>query len=163
MRITDLLSKESIKLNLSSKTKPEVIDEMVDLVNASGNLNNKEEYKKAIIAREEMSTTGIGEGVAIPHAKTKAVNKACLAAGVSKDGIDYESFDGSLYVNILDTLYLMEEVPEHESFSKEFDDEIEENKPSVKKKYIPPMTHPWKRMSFNNYVQKQKHRSGANV
>ena len=74
-----------------------------------------------------------------------------------------ESFDGSLYVNILDTLYLMEEVPEHESFSKEFDDEIEENKPSVKKKYIPPMTHPWKRMSFNNYVQKQKHRSGANV
>ena len=89
MRITDLLSKESIKLNLSSKTKPEVIDEMVDLVNASGNLNNKEEYKKAIIAREEMSTTGIGEGVAIPHAKTKAVNKACLASGVSKDGIDY--------------------------------------------------------------------------
>ena len=64
-----------------------------------------------------------------------------------------ESFDGSLYVNILDTLYLMEEVPEHESFSKEFDDEIEENKPSVKKKYIPPMTHPWKKMSFNNYVQ----------
>ena len=96
MRITDLLNKNSIKLNLSSSTKSEVIDEMVDLVENSGNLNNKEEYKKAIIAREEMSTTGIGEGVAIPHAKTKYVDKACLGAGISKCGIDYESFDGSL-------------------------------------------------------------------
>ena len=96
MRITDLLSKESIKLNLSSKTKPEVIDEMVDLVNASGNLNNKDEYKEAILAREELSTTAVGEGIAIPHAKTKAVKKACLGAGVTKEGIDYEAFDGSL-------------------------------------------------------------------
>ena len=92
MRITDLLSKESIKLNLSSKTKPEVIDEMVDLVNASGNLNNKDEYKEAILAREELSTTAVGEGIAIPHAKTKAVKKACLGAGVTKKGIDYEAF-----------------------------------------------------------------------
>ena len=96
MRITDLLDKKSVTLDLVASTKIEAIDKMIDLVENSGNLNNKEEYKKAIIAREEMSTTGIGEGVAIPHAKTKAVNKACLAAGVSKDGIDYESFDGSL-------------------------------------------------------------------
>lgn len=96
MRIIDLLDKKSVTLNLVASTKIEAIDKMVDLVESSGNLNNKEEYKKAIIAREEMSTTGIGEGVAIPHAKTKAVNKACLASGVSKDGIDYESFDGSL-------------------------------------------------------------------
>ena len=74
-----------------------------------------------------------------------------------------EAFDGSLYVNILDTLYLMEEVPEHEHFSKEFDDDTDIKEKTVKKKYIPPITHPWKRMSFNNYVQKQKHRSGANV
>lgn len=74
-----------------------------------------------------------------------------------------EAFDGSLYVNILDTLYLMEEVPEHERFSKEFDDEPDIKEKKVKKKYIPPMTHPWKRASYNNYVQKQKHRSGANV
>ena len=96
MRITDLLDRKSVTLDLVASTKIEAIDKMIDLVENSGNLNNKEEYKKAIIAREEMSTTGIGEGVAIPHAKTKAVNKACLAAGVSKDGIDYESFDGSL-------------------------------------------------------------------
>lgn len=74
-----------------------------------------------------------------------------------------EAFDGSLYVNILDTLYLMEEVPEHERFSKEFDDEPDTKEKKVKRKYIPPMTHPWKRESYNNYVQKQKHRSGANV
>ena len=72
------------------------INELVDLVNASGNLSDKEEYKRGIIAREEQSTTGIGEGIAIPHAKTKAVKKACLAAAVSQSGVDYESFDGSL-------------------------------------------------------------------
>ena len=81
MRITDLINKKSINLNLSSNNKMSVIDEMVDLVENSGNLNNKEEYKKAIIAREELSTTGIGEGIAIPHAKTSAVTKACLGAG----------------------------------------------------------------------------------
>lgn len=96
MKIIDLLDEKSIKLNLESKNKPEVIEEIVDLVANSGNLNDKENYKKAILAREEMSTTGIGEGVAIPHAKTTAVTKACIAAAVSKEGIDYESFDGSL-------------------------------------------------------------------
>lgn len=96
MRITDLINKKSVNLNLQKQNKLEAIDNLVELVNNSGNLNNKEEYKKAIIARENMSTTGIGEGVAIPHAKTKSVNSACLAAAVCKDGIDYESFDGSL-------------------------------------------------------------------
>ena len=96
MRIIDLLDKKSVTLNLVASTKIEAIDKMVDLVENSGNLNNKEEYKKAIIAREEMSTTGIGEGVTRYLRVTKAVDKACLAAGVSKDGIDYESFDGSL-------------------------------------------------------------------
>lgn len=96
MRITDLLNKQSISLNLTAQNKLSAIDELVDLVNASGNLSDKEEYKRGIIAREEQSTTGIGEGIAIPHAKTKAVKKACLAAAVSKAGVDYESFDGSL-------------------------------------------------------------------
>ncbi|MBQ8993144.1 MAG: PTS sugar transporter subunit IIA, partial [Turicibacter sp.] len=96
MRITDLLSKQSISLNLKANNKMTAIDELVDLVNASGNLTDKEAYKKGIIAREEQSTTGIGEGIAIPHAKTKAVKKACLAAAISKKGVDYESFDGSL-------------------------------------------------------------------
>ena len=96
MRITDLLSKQSISLDLKAENKMAAIDELVDLVNASGNLSDKEKYKKGIIAREEQSTTGIGEGIAIPHAKTKAVKKACLGAAVSKAGVDYQSFDGSL-------------------------------------------------------------------
>ncbi|MCC3869950.1 PTS fructose transporter subunit IIABC [Terrisporobacter mayombei] len=96
MRIIDLINKKSVKLNLVSKDKSSVVDELVDLVNNSGNLNNKKEYKEAILAREELSTTAIGEGVAIPHAKNKSVSKACLAAGISKEGIDYEAFDDSL-------------------------------------------------------------------
>lgn len=96
MRIIDLINKNSVKLNLESTDKSSAVDELVDLVNNSGNLNNKNEYKQAILAREELSTTAIGEGVAIPHAKNKAVTKACLAAGISKNGIDYEAFDDSL-------------------------------------------------------------------
>ena len=95
MRIIDLLNKKSINLNLKSSDKTSVINELVDLVDASGNLNNKNEYKQEILAREAKSTTGIGEGIAIPHAKTKAVKKACLASGVSKTGIDYDSLDGA--------------------------------------------------------------------
>ena len=96
MRIVDLINKNSVKLDLNTKSKLDVVDELVDLVNDSGNLNDKNEYKKAILAREKLGTTAIGEGVAIPHAKNKSVNKACLAAGVSKEGIDYEAFDDSL-------------------------------------------------------------------
>ena len=96
MRIVDLINKNSVKLDLNTKSKLDVVDELVDLVNDSGNLNDKNEYKKAILAREKLGTTAIGEGVAIPHAKSKSVNKACLAAGVSKEGIDYEAFDDSL-------------------------------------------------------------------
>ena len=95
MRIIDLLDKKSINLNLKSTDKTSVINELVNLVDASGNLNDKNEYKQEILAREAKSTTGIGEGIAIPHAKTKAVKKACLASGVSKTGIDYDSLDGA--------------------------------------------------------------------
>lgn len=96
MRITDLINKKSISLNLDANNKQDAIDKLVVLVDSSGNLNDVVAYKEAIIARENQSTTGIGEGIAIPHAKTKAVKNVCLAAAVSKDGIDYESFDGSL-------------------------------------------------------------------
>lgn len=95
MKITDLINKKSVDLNLPPNDKAKTIDTMVELMNKGGNLNNKNEYKEAIIARENLSTTGIGEGVAIPHAKSKAVDKAALAAAVSKEGVDYESFDGS--------------------------------------------------------------------
>ena len=82
--------------------------------------------------------------------------------GNRTDCMVIEAFDGNLYVNIQDSLYLMEEIPEHERFSKEFDDVVEKKK-TPKKKYIPPMSHPWKRNSYLRYVEKQKHRNGANV
>ena len=94
MRITDLLSAQIVDLNFQVNSKAEAIDHLVDLMNSTGNINDKETYKAAILAREDLSTTGIGEGIAIPHAKTAAVTKATLVAGVSKDGIDYEALDG---------------------------------------------------------------------
>ena len=81
--------------------------------------------------------------------------------GNRTDCMVIEAFDGNLYVNIHDSLYIMEEIPEHERFSKEFDDV--EPKKRTKKKYIPPMSHPWKQSSYLRYVEKQKHRNGANV
>ncbi|MBN1058899.1 PTS fructose transporter subunit IIC [Clostridium botulinum] len=95
MRIVDLLKKQGIELNFNPSSKNECIEKLVNLMDKTGNLNNKEEYKKAIIAREAQSTTGIGEGIAIPHGKTNAVNKASLAAAVCKKGVDYDSLDGA--------------------------------------------------------------------
>ena len=94
MKIVDLLHKQGINLNFNPSTKEQCINELVDLMDKTGNLNNKEEYKKAILAREELSTTGIGDGIAIPHGKTSAVKKASLAAAISKTGVDYDSLDG---------------------------------------------------------------------
>ena len=94
MKITDLLKLESIALNPEVSSKSEALDTLVDLMDKSGNLNDKAAYKKAVLARESLSTTGIGEGIAIPHAKTAAVSKPGLAAMVVKKGVDFESLDG---------------------------------------------------------------------
>ena len=95
MRITDLLSAQSVDLNFQVNSKPEAINHLVDLMNSTGNISDKEAYKAAILAREDLSTTGIGEGIAIPHAKVGAVTKATLVAAVSKEGVDYDSLDGA--------------------------------------------------------------------
>lgn len=95
MKITDLLNIKSIAINPKVNSKNEAIDKLVDLMDASGNLNDKNEYKKAVLAREELSTTGIGDGIAIPHAKTKAVKNAGLAAMIVNEGVDYDSLDGN--------------------------------------------------------------------
>lgn len=94
MRITDLLKKEGIDLQAKSGSKSETIDNLVELMDATGNLKDKEGYKQAVIAREEQGTTGIGEGIAIPHGKTAAVGNAGLAVMVSKEGTDYDAMDG---------------------------------------------------------------------
>lgn len=94
MKIIDLLKKEGIALNPEIKDKQEAIDFLVDLMDKTGNISDKEEYKKGVLAREAQGTTGIGEGVAIPHSKNKAVKKAGLSAMVIKDGLNFESLDG---------------------------------------------------------------------
>lgn len=93
MRIVDLLSKESIMLNGTPKTKSEAIDMLVDLQVKSGKIADKAEYKKGILAREQMSSTAVGEGIAIPHAKSTAVKAPSLAAMTVPSGVDYESLD----------------------------------------------------------------------
>ena len=94
MKITDLLTKDTIVLNMKASSKSEAIDELVGQLDQAGKLENRDEYKQAIQAREEQSTTGIGEGIAIPHAKTSAVKDPAIAFGRSQDGLDYESLDG---------------------------------------------------------------------
>ncbi|RIW38299.1 PTS fructose transporter subunit IIA [Bacillus salacetis] len=93
MRITELLQRNTMILNLKSSSKADVIDELVGKLDEAGKLNDREGYKKAILAREEQSTTGIGEGIAIPHAKTASVKTPAIAFGRSEDGIDYEALD----------------------------------------------------------------------
>ncbi len=95
MKITDLLSERSIMLQGKPNSKKEAIDQLVDLMMENGNIKDKEEYKKVVLKREEEGTTGIGEGIAIPHGKTDAVIKPGLAAMVVPDGVDFASLDGS--------------------------------------------------------------------
>jgi fructose PTS system EIIBC or EIIC component len=94
MKITELLTKDTIQLNLSSQSKNGVIDELVSVLDKSGKLHDPEEFNKAILNREAQSTTGIGEGIAIPHAKTSAVQEPAIAFGKSAEGVDYDSLDG---------------------------------------------------------------------
>jgi len=93
MRIVDLLSKNSITLNAAPKSKAEAIDMLVDLQVKGGKIADREAYKKGILAREEMSSTAVGEGIAIPHAKSTAVKAPSLAAMTVPQGVDYEAMD----------------------------------------------------------------------
>lgn len=95
MRITDLLDVRSISLDAAPKNKQEAIDAAVALMVKGGKINDEEAYKKQVYAREEESTTGIGEGIAIPHGKCDAVDRPGLAAMVIREGVDFDSLDGA--------------------------------------------------------------------
>ena len=94
MKITELLTQETILLNIEGNGKLDAINQLVDTLYSAGKLTDKDTYKQAILKREEQSTTGIGEGIAIPHAKTSAVKSPAIAFGRSISGVDYESLDG---------------------------------------------------------------------
>ena len=93
MRITELLDKRSIELNGTPADKKEAIMQMCSLMEKSGKLTDKEAYMKQVFAREEEGTTGIGEGIAIPHGKCSAVKAPGLAAMVIRNGVDFEALD----------------------------------------------------------------------
>lgn len=94
MRITDLLKAESIAIGCKVATKEETLNMAIELMDKSGNLSDLQEYKRVVYAREKEGTTGIGEGIAIPHGKSGAVQAPGLAAMVITDGVDFESLDG---------------------------------------------------------------------
>ncbi|MCH6267475.1 PTS fructose transporter subunit IIABC [Neobacillus citreus] len=94
MKITELLTIDTILLNIDGKQKEEAIDQLVDVLQKAGKITNQNDFKSAILKREGQSTTGIGDGIAIPHAKTAAVKEAAIAFGKSVTGVDYESLDG---------------------------------------------------------------------
>lgn len=94
MRIIDLLDEKSIMLNAKVASKQETLDTAVNLMVKSGKINDEEKYRKGVYAREEEGTTGIGEGIAIPHCKSDAVTQPGLAAMVIKDGVDFDALDG---------------------------------------------------------------------
>lgn len=92
--INNMLSENCINLDLKGTNKSQIIDELVEILSAAGKLNDKDEYKKEILKRESQSSTGLEEGIAIPHAKTSAVKVPSIAFGLSKAGVDYDSLDG---------------------------------------------------------------------
>lgn len=94
MKIVELLTEETIMLDVAATSKQDVISALIGQLNDAGKLNDKDAFMKDILAREEQSTTGIGDGIAIPHAKSAAVKAPAIAFGRSVEGIDYESLDG---------------------------------------------------------------------
>ena len=94
MRIVDLLDVRSIELNGSATNKEDVLKKMVSLMVKSGKINDEQKYLNGVFKREEESTTGVGEGIAIPHCKSDAVDRPGLAAMIVPDGVEFDSLDG---------------------------------------------------------------------
>lgn len=94
MKVLDFLDENTIKLNLASKTKAEVIEELVDLLVKAKKITDKKNAIKTLLDREELGSTGIGQGVAIPHGKTETIKELVSAFGLSKQGIAFDALDG---------------------------------------------------------------------
>lgn len=101
MSLLDITDKECIKINLESLDKESVIEELVDILNNAGKIKDKQKVIEDIMTREKKGSTGLEKGIAVPHAKTEAVDKLTLAIGVSKDGVDFNAIDGKYSYLIL--------------------------------------------------------------
>lgn len=94
MKLTDLMSTELVDIDLNGATRDDLIDEMIEKLDAEGVLKSKRKFKKAILKREKEGSTGIGYSIAIPHGKSKAVSEPKVAFGLKKQGVDWNSSDG---------------------------------------------------------------------
>ena len=94
MEIGKLLTQDRISFDLQGRNKEEVIDELIEILYKDGAIKDKEDFKLAVMKREEEFSTGIGHGIGIPHGKSEAVYQAAIAFGISKEGIDFNSMDG---------------------------------------------------------------------
>ncbi|MBN1526929.1 MAG: PTS sugar transporter subunit IIA [Candidatus Omnitrophica bacterium] len=94
MKIMDFLDKKAVTANLKATDKEGVIKELVELLANVGGIENKEEMVKAVLAREALGSTGIGQGIGIPHAKTADVKNLVAAFGLSQKGVNFDSLDG---------------------------------------------------------------------
>lgn len=94
MKLTSLLDPGLIKLDLETATKPKVLEELIDLLVQASKITDKENFTKAVLDREEICSTGIGKGIAIPHSRNAAISEVAVALGRSKKGIDFDALDG---------------------------------------------------------------------
>ena len=94
MKIMDFLNKKAISVNIKATDKEGIIRELIDLLSNATEIKNKEELVKAVLSREALGSTGIGQGVGIPHAKSQSVKELVAAFGLSKNGVDFDSLDG---------------------------------------------------------------------
>ena len=94
MAVVNLIEEDIIKIPLEAKTKPDVIKELVDVLKKAGKIEDAESVFRAVMLRENMGSTGVEKGIAVPHAKTHKVNNLVLAIGVSPEGVDFDSLDG---------------------------------------------------------------------
>ena len=95
MAIIDLISSDVVRVPIKAVTKTEIIRELVDVLDKAGKIKDKESVYSAVLARENMGSTGLEKGIAIPHAKTDKVNTLTLAIGIAPDGVDFDSLDGN--------------------------------------------------------------------
>jgi fructose-specific phosphotransferase system IIA component len=94
VKLSKLMSKDLISLELKAKEKEDAIQEMVDLISKSNSITDKREVLNTILEREKKGTTGIGDGVAVPHGRTKGAKRIVVAFSRSRDGVNFEAMDG---------------------------------------------------------------------
>jgi len=134
MNLRKLLVREVISLDLKGTSKEEIIQEMLDLLEQAGKLNNRKAAEKAILDRERKMSTGMQNGIAIPHGKTDSVESLIVSIGLKKEGVDFESLDGKPSVFFIMTLSPANRTGPHIQFLAEISRQLSD--PSIREKIL---------------------------